>query len=506
MKKIHNKNYRKYIIILCILLFILIVMMSIILSKMEKDSKQAELKYDNLSTVKEVIEYYKSKYISEEESSETNFYLNIFLELSKLPYEGDDTSNEEYYNNLINDIAKIIYYRNFKMFDEKNNITIEVICKNKKVDKIIINGMEDYFIYNDSQISMKQYKEISNVDLQITSEILQSCIDNNWNAQVNFGTRESIFEEYEVFFDEGIKVKNINNKIYNIVFNKNYNGNVINSLFPGIDLKNVKSILGKPSFEDEKINVIGYKSDKIYVFFTDNEISIYRRDQSDTDDFFKLADEYLNSNIDLLEFMNQLTYMWPDYSEYTYNTTSIFISYPLKGIEIKINYDDTNGILVYNNIRSSLSKVYRYIEKTEFVARLQLDSVFESEKRRLNIQNNLKRDCEEYSNKIDSNTKEITGESMKYGIIPVLDNNNNIYSVKFISLFEDTPNRQLNDSMDSYLWISNDTFIYSKKSKGIFLYDLNTGIVSRIITGKEDYILKGYDNGILKYDKSEIEI
>lgn len=505
MKKLHNKNYRKYIIILCILFFILIIM-NIILSKIENDNKQVELKYDNLSNVKEVIEYYKSIYLSEEESSEPNFYLNIFLELSKLPYEKDDTSNEEYYNNLINDISKVIYYRSFKMFDQKNDITIEVICKDRKIDKIIINGMEDFFIYHDSQISMKQYKEIPNVELQITSEVLQNCIENNWDSDVNFGTRDSIFEEYYIYFDEGIKVKNINNKICNIIFDKNYNGNVINSFFPGIDLKNVEAVLGSPAFEDEDTNVIGYKSDKIYVFFTDNEISIYRRDQSDTDEFFKLADEYLNSKIDLLEFMNQLTYMWPDYSEYTYNTTSVFISYPLKGIEIKINYDDTNGILVYNNIRSSLSKIYRYMEKTEFVAKLQLDSVFESEKRRLAIQNNLKKNCDEYLDKIDANTKKIVGESMKYGIIPLLDNNSTIYSIKFISLIGDTPNRQLNDSVDSYLWKDNDTFIYSKKSKGIFLYDLNTGVISRIVTGKEEYVIKGYENGILKYDKKEIEI
>ena len=209
MKKLHNKNYKKYIIVLCILFFILLIIMSIVLSKLENDNKQVELNYDNLSNVKEVVEYYKSIYISEEESSEANFYLNIFLELSKLPYEKDDTSNEEYYNNLINDIAKVIYYRSFKMFDEKNDITIEVKCKNKKVDKIIINGMEDFFIYNDSQISMKQYKEISNVELEITSEILQNCMDNNWDSEVNFGTRDSIFDEYYIFFDEGIKVKNI---------------------------------------------------------------------------------------------------------------------------------------------------------------------------------------------------------------------------------------------------------------------------------------------------------
>lgn len=505
-KKSENKNYSKHIIVLGILIFILIIINNILSSIYKKNTEEKpKLSYDNLTTVQEVIEYYESKYISEEESKDTNFKLDIYLNFAKMPYEEDETSNEEYYNKMIEDIAKVIRYGSFRMFDNENDINIEVLCENRKVKNIIINGMEDYFIYHDSQISMKNYEEINNTEFIISSPILQSLIDNLWDANINLGTRESIFDDYNVYFDEGIKVRIINNKIYNIVFDKNYSENVINTFFPGMDLRDIKSSLGNPTFENEELKIIGYKNQDIYAFFTENEISIYRKDQTDTDDFFKLADEYLEQKIDLLEFMNQLTYMWPDYSEYEYSTSSVFISYPLKGIEIKINHDDTNGILVYNNIRSSLSKINRYMEKTEFVGKLQLDSVFEAEKRRVNAQNNLKANYDEYIKSLDEEKKQIVGESLKYGMIPILDENNTIYSIKFISLQSNNPNRQLNDSVDSYLWVNNDTFVYSKKSRGIFSYDLNTGTVKRIITGKENYDLKGYEEGKIKYDKTEID-
>lgn len=506
-KNQYNKKYIKNIIFFCILIFILIII-NFILSNIYKknNNENIELTYDNLSSVKDVIEYYKSKYISEEESEESGYYLDIYLEFAKLPYNNDDTSNEEYYNNIINDIAKVIRYRSFNMFDKHNSITIKVICKNNSVSSIVINDMEDYFIYHDSQISMKKYEEINETELEISSPILQTCIENNWNSNIELGTRESIFEDYYIFFDEGIKARFINNKIYNIVFDKKYTENVINTIFPGVDLKSIETILGEPAFKDKELDVIGYKGKEIYAFFTKDEISIYRRDQTDTDDFFKLIDEYLERKIDLLEFMNQLTYMWPDYSDYEYSSTVVFISYPLKGIEIKINYDDTNGILVYNNIRSNLSKINRYLEKTEFSARLQLDSVFETEKRRLTNQKELKTKCDEYQNNLDEESKRKIGENLKYGIIPLLDINKQIYSIKFISLTGENPNRQLNDSVNYYLWINNDTFVYSKKSKGIFIYDLNTGTVKRIVNGSDSYELKEYNNNILKYDESEMTL
>lgn len=350
---------------------------------------------------------------------------------------------------------------------------------------------------------MKNYVEIENTDFEVTSEVLQECIRNDWNS-VNLGQRDSIFDEYYIYFDEGIKTRTINNKIYNIVFDKKYTGNVINSLFPGVELETVKSDLGKPTFEDENLEVFGYKGKDIYVFFSSSEISVYRVLDESTDEFFNLADKFINEELDLLEFMNELTYMWKDYDKYEYSSTSVFISYPLKGIEIKINYDDTNGILVYNNIKSSLSKVQRYLENTNFVARLQIDSVYEAEKRRFKNNQSLNEKCTEYRQTIEDEEIENIGESFRYDIYADKDANGNIYSMKFISKDGNNPNRELNDSIDSYLWIDNDTFVYSKKEKGIYIYNLNDGTVRRLIEGTEEYKLKSFKNRILNYDDKQI--
>lgn len=504
----NQRNYRIAIVFLVIAIFMLFMVCAMIVNlfKSSNDQKDVELSYDNLTTVKQVIEYYKSTYISEETSLDNEFYLDIYLKFAKLPYDENDNSNEKYYSDIINEIAKILRYKSFKMIDEENKITAKVICSNKKIQKIIINDIEDYFIYMDSQISMKSYKEVEIVNLDISSDILQRIIDENWENLDYFGTRDSIYDEYYIYCSQGIKVKTIQNKIYNIIFDKNYIGNVINNIFPGVDFNSIRSELGRPTFEDKENEVIGYKGEKIYAFFSKDEISIYRISDEDTDDFFKLADEFINSKIDLLEFMNQLTYMWPDYNKYEYSKSSIYVSYPLKGIEIKVNYDDTDGILVYNNIRSSLSKVNRYLENTDFVAKLQLDCVFESECKRVIKRDSEKKRVDEYLETLDEKMKSIIGESLEYYYYPERDENGGIYSMKFISQSGDNPNRELNDNINSYIWTSNYNFVYSKSGKGIYLYNLKDGRVIRIVEGKDEFKIKEYKDGILYYDKSEISM
>ena len=504
-RKVNSIMQKKIIIVLLVIVFVLMIL-SIVAEKLSKSDKSFDISYDNLTTIKEVIEYYDSVYISEKECKEEPYKLDVYLKFKFLPYDENDKSNEEYYMNLLEDGAKVLNYINFRMFDKENNITVEVICENGKIKSIIINGIEDYFIYMDSQISMKKYEEIKETDFAVTSEILQNCIDNNWNKDVYFGERSSIFNEYYIYFNEGIKVRTINNKIYNIIFDKNYNKSVINNITPGRDLHNIELTIGEATFKDEELNLLGYKGKDLYVFFTESEISVYRISNSDTDDFFDLADSYINKKLDFLEFMNELTYLWPDYSIYDYSKEHVFISYPLKGVEIKLNYEDTSGILIYNNIKSNLSKVERYLENTDFVSRLQIDAVFEAEKRRV-LQAEKELDlCESYIDTLTEEEKSIVGKSSYYGCYPKLDNNNYIYEMKFISKSSDRPNRELSDTINSYLWLSDSLFIYSKNGKGIYVYNLDDGSVKRFIVGEETYKLKGYENGILKYDNTEVNI
>lgn len=503
--KDHNKkNYKILLIVLFVMIFILFFM-TIFLKVLKNniEDKNIVLTYDQLKTIEDVIEYHKSTYISENLSEELGYGLDVYLKFKVPLYSENDESNEEYYNTLIEDGAKILNYRSFKLIDNEHDINIKIICDGTQVKNIIINDMEDYFIYMDSKLSVKKYKELPTTEFSVASEVLQRCIDSNWDLNTYLGERDSIFNNYYIYFDEGIKARIIDGKIFNIIFTKKYSGNIIENIFPGIDLKSAEASLGEATFKDEELNIIGYKGEKIYVFLTEDEVSVYRNTSTNSDEFFDLADKYIDKELDLLDFMNELTYIWPDYSEYSYTETSFFIAYPLKGIEISVNSGDINGFLVYNNNKSTLSKIGRYLEDTNFVGRLQKDSVFEAEKRRVESESNLLTSAKEYRQSLDDETKDRIGESMDYLIHPIKDSNGYIYQLEFISKDGEKANREINDSIDSFLWLTNNYFLFSKSGKGIYFYNLDTGRIQRVHTGNNEFIFKSYENGILKYDNNE---
>ncbi len=153
-----------------------------------------------------------------------------------------------------------------------------------------------------------------------------------------------------------------------------------------------------------------------------------------------------------------------------------------------------------------MSKVQRYLENTNFVARLQIDSVFEAECKRVQKQNEELEMAKQYQENLDEQTKEKIGENINYYCYPELDDNGSIYCMRFISESSNYPNREINDNINDYLWISNNNFVYSKKGKGIYTYNLDNGIVSRLVEGRKDYELKKYEDGILYYDDKQLEI
>ncbi len=501
----NKQNYKKILIVLFVMVFILFLFLSLLLIIYSSQEKNTGTIQSGTKSVKDIIEEYGSTYISEQKSSENDFYMDYFAKFKVLPYDKDDNSNEEYYNNILEDIAKLLRYNSYKIIDKENDLTVKVVCDGNEIRTIIINDIEDYFIYMNSQIELKKYVKIENTDFTINSELLNNVIDNSWKNDIDFGKRDSIFDQYYIYINQGIKVRYIKDEIYNIVFTSNYKDNVINTLFPGIDFNVIENQLGKPSFENKNDKIIGYKNERIYVFFTENEISVYRNLDTNIEDFLSLSDKLIDEDVDLLDFMNELTDMWPDYSEYSYTSDSIFIAYPLKGIEIKLNYDDISGILVYNNIKGSLSRIGNYLKDTEFVSRLKLDAVFEAEQRRVIKNNNEFKKCDEYMESIEEDQQKVIGESLNYKIYADMDSNNNMYSMKFIAKDASRANRELNDTISYYLWITSNYFLYSKTRKGIYLYNLEDGVVTRIKEGSEEFELKGYENGFIKYDNKEIE-
>ncbi len=499
--KIQNqkeKAKKRFFTVLFILI-VLLILISIALRFINLDIKKKNVIYTDIKTVEDVLNYYKCKYISETISKLDDYDTDINLIFKNNLYE-NDISNEKVFTAIIKDIARVLKYNSFRMIDNEKEIEIKVLCQNGKINTIIINDIEDYFIYMDSQIDLKKYEEIKTIDLSVESKEIQELINNDWKSDSYLGTRESIFDGYYEYFDEGIKAKTVSGKIFNIIFTEKYNQNVVDGIYPGMEFSSIKNILGNPSFEDEERKIIGYKGKNIYVFFYNDEISIYKNIDTDTKDFFELVDKFLDDKLDLLDFMNELTYMWPDYSEYEYDENGAFISYPLKGIEIKIGQEGTNGIIIYNNINADINVINSYLQNVEFISRLKIDAIFESEKRRLDKDIEISKKCEEFK----ENSKTNSGESSKFDIYSESDSNNSITKMNFISKDREYPNREIIDRIDYFLWIDDYIFLYSQSKKGIYAFDLRNGYKELILNGDQTFKLESFESGLLKYDNTEV--
>ena len=507
---IKQNRFRKkkaiFATIAILLIFTLLILLIFLNDIQGKEQEEQPIASEKVDSIEEILKYYGCKLIAMKESTESDFLIDVYTTFKYDLYDGEK-SNEDFYNNVINKIAEFIKYKSFRLIDKdkEDEIEIRVICDGSKVRTIFINGIEDYFIYMDSQISLSKYKELKTTELSIQASELTNCIQNNWSTDTNFGTRETIFQNYYVYFDEGIKTRRISGKIYNIIFTKNYVKSVVNGFTVGEKHDIIINRLGTPTFQNEDGSIIGYKSEDIYIFFEEDQISIYRNiEETGFDEFFELADKLLNDEYSLLEFMNELTYLWPDYEKYTYDAETVFLSYPNKGIDIKINYDNMNGIILYNNIGVTQDIVNSYLKHTEFVAQLQVDNVYNAELRRMENEKNLMTKCKEYKEEYEKEDDRNRGQIYEYYMEK--SSNGKIICTYFISQNLEYPNCELSENIKSYIWINDFCFLYSIADKGIYYYDLKSQTKGVIIIGDEEFEIKSYQNNILKYDDSELEV
>ena len=504
--KLNNPNRDLKLLVILALIVILLAIISSFISHLDFSSSEMESQIDvsNFTDIKSVLEYYNCEYISEIESTDNNFEVDVYAKINIPLYDGDK-SNENFYNRLIKLSASVLKFKNFRVIDTENEITIEIICKNSSINKVIINGIEDYFSYMDSQISLKEYKEIPKTEFVVDSIELNNLMRTNWYEQyMNISNDDGIFQNYTQFIQQGIQYRIINDKIYNIVFTKKYTNPVINGIIvrEGYDI--VEAKLGEPAFLDEELQIKGYKGKDFYVFFTKDQISIYRIENTDYTNFIELLNKLTNSELDLYDFMNELTYLWSDYSEYIVGEDYFYITYPLKGIAIKCNYEDTNAVILYNNCSMDQATIKKCLDMPECLAYMQIDNVFEAEQSRLENVNSMNRKCEDFIE--DRKTEENPLINTKYNFYADIDINGNITKMYFISKDENFSNKQLNEYVDTFTWLNDTIFIYSNPNEGIYYLNLENNQKGILIRGEDDFKIKSCNNGILKYDDKEIQV
>lgn len=498
MKKMSKKKKRILIIssvIVAIILIILIVLATV------KDNPENFTSVEQFKSIEDVIRYMGCTYIKQQKSKDTNFAEDVYVKFKVDLYEGE-TSNERFYNQLIELVTKVSNYESVRILDQERNITIAIQCNTnkKQIDKITINGIEDYFSKEDSKRALENKKEENITNLTIQAGQIKQAISSKWLPQsVSLGTKESEFEGEDIYFDEGIRIKNVSGRIFRMIFTKKYPYEVANGIKVGTSLEEIKRVLGDPTFDSQQ-TVIGYKTNEIYIFFSEEEITVYRVEEDKTEEIKQIIVQYAEDS-DTKQLINELTSKWLDYDIYANNDIMFLLQYTLKGIKVQINSQgDKNGIHLYQNYKGQFTKE----EQDELITSgnvffdLEEDLVSNEEISRVRIQQDNLYYYEQFMKRVQGS--EQIGNSNLFAYFLEKYDDGTINKVKFLSKDGKYPNTTLKDKVDTYVWKDDENFIYSILNEGIYLYNVANREKKVLIEGDQPFKIKELKENILKYD------
>lgn len=346
---------RKNIIIISIIILIFIVGIAIFI----KFKKQENAK----KTLKQIAEFYGCEFVKETNTTERGYSKKIYWNYDVPPIDTEDgTQYKEYYESVLKAVSAQIK-ENFILIDNKHSIEIRVKYnpENNKIVYLINNDKNFFKNEENKKISEINQEKEKTTSIEIKAKELQYTIKNEWSrkkSENTYGNKIKSESNYDVY-SNGIKVKTINSKIYNLIFMKEYKGNIFENITTGMDNASIISILGEPTYENTEADLlIGYKTEKFYVFFSNGQISIYpveSFDENKNKQFAEIISEYINNTSIYKETLQKITQLYPDYSEYIQNDDSIELKYPLKGFEIKMGNNEESGIYIYSNYNGLIS-------------------------------------------------------------------------------------------------------------------------------------------------------
>ena len=492
-----KKKWKKVLIIVLTILIILIIGRIIYLFLGENNEPITSV--NDFESVKELVEYNECEYIRMANSTEEGYEKDIYIEFSKDPIESDGNVNKVLYDNLTSQIAGKLLGTNFRIIDESRNIVIRIQFEGNTVNLYTINNDSQYFEHLKTQYQVGTYEEDSQTPIAIQSNELNAIVNNNWSVNnLNLGSIDSIVNNYDIYFDEGYKIRNLYSNVFNIIFIKNYTNEVFPGITTGMTNEQIQSVLGNPTYTGNASGVIGYKNEEFYAFFYDGEISIYRNDQTySTDEFLEILNEY-NDSGDYNKFVEQVTNLWRDYDSYTKTQDRVILQYTLKGIRIDFNSISNNGVTVYKNCKGELAEQIKGGSVPANVyTNFDTDLVFQYEDNRVQTET-VMRNPPNYKENLDT-------EDYIVGYIE--SNDGGLQDVTFISRDKTKMDLSLKDRYVNNLYKLDDTnYIYSISRRGIYRYNIETLQYQTIIEGSANYNITNIENNIIYYDNTQIEI
>lgn len=362
MKQKRNANI--IILIVIALLFMLLICVTLLITEISKvddnsvnisvstgDEKDTELK-----TVKEIIEESGSKYITESGKS----ILNIDVIFKYDLYDENGKSKKSYFYDIIEQIQEIEIKdkRSFSINDAEKNIEILSKYDDRKNKYIVtINKLEDFFdqVDGDTYLEVTNFKELEYSDLQINNSLIYSITNNSaYYADTILADKSRVQLEngYFSYRDGQILARLQHGKALNVIFTKDYKDEpiAIGNIYADAKLSDIIKQYGQNSFGSVRDGYLGYITQNAYVFFYEDEVSVYQHEYKENSYFDDYLTEYFETN-NLERLVSNFTTNWTSYFEKEYDAElgNFKISFPLRGILIDIKNNNPEGVTLYNN-------------------------------------------------------------------------------------------------------------------------------------------------------------
>lgn len=375
---------KKFIIILLILFSLLLFLTTCYLSILQKETQnidKAEIIVES-KTIQDVIKKHKSEFLRTDNNK-------IYVIFGKDLFDEDGESNEKYFNDLIDELKQFFEKTSFYIIDEEKSIHIYVEYTIEDNYVIKINNKENFFEIIDG----KSYSKVdtsritSNSKITIANEYLKTLSINSMyfsSIEDDLGEGKELENGYTSYKDGTIKIRLAPTKaVRNIIFSEDYEGRITTEFNSGMSLREIYDINPEIAFGGLSEKYLGYKDGNYYLFFYDDEVSIYTYSYNYNEDFEDSLADYLQ-NKDLDTFVNRLTGKIEAYDAFEYDkeNKNVYILYSNRGIEINIKNNDSKGIKLYTNYRFS-DETREYVKEglIEFDSNTDLLEKVEKERR-----------------------------------------------------------------------------------------------------------------------------
>lgn len=218
--------------------------------------------------------------------------------------------------------------------------------------------------------------EIQEKNIYSNSIVTRNLMNNKWNRiGVNLSGDYEKDDDGNYYYSEYTLATIDGTYVRNIIFNKNYEKEVIGGLKVGASYDEIIETIGfEPPYKDEDLNLYGYKTDNVYAFFSDDEISIYPNTSFNNNNFENDLFQYLSgiSDLDQTRFIVKIRNSYSDFYAKSDGEDVILMS-ENRQVAIRLNENRATEVTIYNGYKkgdlmeSGISNYNIKEEKTDLV-------------------------------------------------------------------------------------------------------------------------------------------